>query len=362
MIKKGPNIGIVLGTRPEIIKCAPIIDECRRRKIRFFVVHTGQHYSPELDQVFFRDLKLRPPQYNLGVGSVPADKMIGSIILGLHDVFAKEQPTVVLVHGDTNSALAGAIAGHKAGIRVGHIEAGLRSFDRAMPEEINRLVVDAVSDFLFVPTQEVKKQVIKEQIDSKRVFMVGNTIVEAVERNIPLAKSKSTILKKYGLTSQNYAVLTLHRPSNVDDHKRLSLLMKSIGGIPSTDISKVIFPVHPRTREHLNRSGTVLPSNILLVDPVGYMNFLSLLSNAAIVLTDSGGIQEESCVMRVPCVTLRDNTERPETLRVGANILAKPKDISRAVHQMLVKRRTWTNPFGDGKTAKRIIDIVSKSL
>ena len=172
MRKKRPNIAIILGTRPEIIKCAPVIDECRRRKLNFLLIHTGQHYSPELDAVFFRELKLRPPHYNLQVGSVPADEMVGAIILGLHKIFDKEKPSIVLIHGDTNSALAGAIAGHKAGIRVGHIEAGLRSFDREMPEEINRLVVDAISDLLFVPTREVHVQLMKEQVDTKNIFIV----------------------------------------------------------------------------------------------------------------------------------------------------------------------------------------------
>ncbi len=356
------SIAIVLGTRPEIIKCAPIIDECRRRALPFFVVHTGQHYTAELDAVFFRDLHLDLPKYNLGIGSLPAGKMIGAMISGLSDVFARENPRVVLVEGDTNSVLAGAVAGHASGSLVGHVEAGLRSFDRAMPEEINRIMTDSVSDMLFAPTKEARVNLIHEGIHRKKIIVVGNSIADVVRRAKGIVDTHSPILVQYGLVRRRYAVLTLHRPSNVDDPLRLMSLMRAVGHVSSPEMKRIIFPMHPRTHACLKRSGISVPPAVTCIDPLGYLDFLALASNARIIYTDSGGIQEEACVLRVPCVTLRDSTERPETIAVGANILARPATVSRATRHMLARRRVWKNPFGDGHTAERILDVVSTYL
>ena len=266
------------------------------------------------------------------------------------------------MQGDTNSVLAGALAANKCGALVGHIEAGLRSFDRSMPEEINRIATDALSDFLFVPTDNARKQLVKEGFGAERVFMVGNTVVDALQRNLEVAKERSLILHRCGVVPDSYAVLTLHRPSNVDNEARLTQLMCALASIPRELIPQILFPVHPRTRERLESSGIVIPSSVKIIDALGYLDFLALLASSRIILTDSGGIQEEACVLRVPCVTLRDNTERPETVAVGANVLSSPDTLDRAIRRMVKHRRSWKNPFGDGQAAARILDIVMSRI
>lgn len=358
------KICIILGTRPEIIKLSPVINECKKRKISFFVVHTNQHYSSEMDEFFFKDLKLKKPQYNLNIGSGHHGEMTGRMLVEIEKVLIKEEPSIVLVQGDTNTVIAGALCASKLCIPIAHIEAGLRSHDRGMPEEINRIVVDHISDFLFVPTEEAKNNLIKEGIDKKKIFKVGNTIVDAVFHNLKIAKEHSSILEDLDLLDGEYALLTVHRPSNTDSKKYITSIFNGVKRVQDFGIEKIIFPAHPRVDKKIEEYKLDIPDNIVKIKPVGYLDMLFLIKNSRIIFTDSGGIQEEACVLNVPCITLRENTERPETLKVGCNVLVGSDEMSilHAVGKMIKKKRKWRNPFGDGKSATRIIDLIQKEL
>lgn len=353
------KIAIILGTRPEIIKMSPIIRECQKRKIKFFILHTNQHYSPGMDQLFFDELKLPQPKYNLDVHNLDHGIMVGKMLLGIEPILQQENPDWVLVEGDTNTVLAGALAATKLGIRVGHIEAGLRSYDRSMPEELNRIVADHLADALFCPTDTSVKIATGEGIPTDKIFLTGNTIVDAVQQNLMLAKS-SPVANNYA--NQPYLLLTMHRPSNVDSREALTQAIGSLEGLIDELGTPIIFPVHPRTSVALkNFCITPNPVKIKLIEPVGYLEMLTLLQGAKLIITDSGGIQEEACILRVPCITIRDNTERPETVAVGANQVvgsAKPLVILGA-KTMLAKPRSWSNPFGDGHSSSKIIDIIT---
>ncbi len=357
------KISIILGTRPEIIKFSPIIRECERLGLDYFILHTGQHYSYNLDRVFFEQLELPEAKYNLDVGSGTHAKQTGEMLIGIEEVLLKERPDVVLVEGDTNSVLAGALAAAKLGIKVGHVEAGLRSYDRGMPEEINRVLADHCSDFLFAPTPIAKKILLHEGIAEEKVFLVGNTIVDAVAQNLAMSKEKTDVLDEMGLKNVSYFVATVHRQENVDDRKKFSGIVEGLGRVVGDFGIKLIYPIHPRAGKRLKEFG-LEPRGVTLVEPLDYLGFLLLESKAELVLTDSGGVQEETCILGVPCVTLRENTERPETLDVGSNILAgtDPERILGAAKTMFGKDRSWENPFGDGKTAGRIIEILRCEL
>ena len=351
------KIAIVLGTRPEIIKMAPIIRECQKRQLDHFVLHTGQHYSYSMDKIFFEDLELGEANHYLEVGSGTHGVQTGKILEGTERVFMEEQPDVVLVQGDTNTVMAAALAATKLGIKVGHVEAGLRSFDRTMPEEINRVIADHISDYLFAPTEASGKYLSDEGITDS-VFVTGNTIVDAVFQARDIAERKSNILNKLGLNPGKFILATAHRAENVDNAARLSSM---INGIRMTGESlglEVLFPMHPRTSARIDEFKISL-DGVRVIDPVGFLDFLQLESNARIILSDSGGVQEEACILGVPCVTLRDNTERPETIEVGANMLAgiESGKIYHAANMML-DRKDWDNPFGDGTASQQIIDII----
>lgn len=351
------KIAIVLGTRPEIIKMAPIIRECQKRQLDHFVLHTGQHYSYSMDKIFFEDLELGEADHYLEVGSGTHGVQTGKILEGTERVFMEEQPDIILVQGDTNTVMAAALAATKLGIKVGHVEAGLRSFDRTMPEEINRVIADHISDYLFAPTEASGKYLSDEGITDS-VFVTGNTIVDAVFQARDIAERKSNILNKLGLNPGKFILATAHRAENVDNAARLSSM---INGIRMTGESlglEVLFPMHPRTSARIDEFKISL-DGVRVIDPVGFLDFLQLESNARIILSDSGGVQEEACILGVPCVTLRDNTERPETIEVGANMLAgiESGKIYHAANMML-DRKDWDNPFGDGTASQQIIDII----
>jgi UDP-N-acetylglucosamine 2-epimerase (non-hydrolysing) len=353
------TIAIILGTRPEIIKMAPVIRECQRRSRDFFVLHTGQHYSYEMDRVFFEDLELPLPEYNLDVGSGDHGEQTGKIMAGVEKVLKKEQPDVVLVQGDTNTVMAGALAASKLHIKVGHVEAGLRSYDRTMPEEINRIVADHISDYLFAPTKISKQNLLREGIAEDKIHVTGNTIVDSVYQNREIADRKVNVLKDLGLRSKEYFLVTAHRAENVDDRFRLKEILRGLKRISRDFSLPVVFPVHPRTRKMVQEFGYDL-DGIQAINPVGFLEFLQLESNARLALTDSGGVQEETCILGVPCVTLRDNTERPETLEVRSNVLAGA-DALRMVEnarQMMQQGNGWKNPFGDGKSSENIIKVL----
>ena len=342
---------------------SPVIRAADRRKLDHFILHTGQHYSKELDEQIFQDLELAPPRYNLGVGGQPFRMQVGLMTREIKIILEKELPDVVIVQGDTISVLAGALAANKLGIKVAHHEAGLRSHDLSMPEETNRIITDHVSDFLFAPTPDALKNLHQEGRDTDRIHFTGNTIVDAVLQNLAIAEKKSTAMSKLGLTSKAYVLVTAHRAENVDDKERLVNIMESLSRVQKELAIPVVFPMHPRTKNRLAEFEIAIPKNITVTAPLGFLEFLQLENNARIVLTDSGGVQEECLILGVPCVTLRDNTERPETVEHGVNIVAGvlPEKVLEATMLMHGKKDLFhnkENPFGDGRAGERILDIL----
>lgn len=358
------KIAIVLGTRPEIIKMSPVIHELKRLGLDYFILHTGQHYSHNMDAVFFQQLKLPQPKYNLKVGSGTHAEQTGKMLIGIEKILLKEGADLVLVQGDTNTTLAGALAAAKIHVKVGHVEAGLRSFDREMPEEINRLLTDHLSNLLFAPTEKARQNLLREGISDGKIYVTGNTIVDAVYQNLKLAE-KSDILSRLDLKTGEYFLMTLHRQENVDNRERLQSIIRGAELVAEVFDLPIIYPVHPRAEKRLKQFQIKInQENIRLIEPLDYLNFLKLESEARLILTDSGGVQEEACIMKVPCVTLRRNTERPETIEVGSNILAgtEPKSILEKTETMLNRKRDWANPFGDGRASKRIAKIIKQKL
>jgi len=354
------KISIVLGTRPEIIKMSPVIRECEKQNMDYFILHTGQHYSYNLDKIFFEDLELPAPKYNLDVGSGTHAEETGEMLMGIEKILNEEKPDIVLVEGDTNTVLAGALAATKLHIKVGHVEAGLRSYDRTMPEEINRVLTDHISDYLFAPTVKARENLLREGIEEDKIFVTGNTIVDAVYQNLEIARRKVDILKKLNLNPEVYFLVTAHRQENVDVKERLKGILDGLELVYNKFDLPIIYPIHPRTMKRIREFGLEVPEGIRLIEPLGFLEFLQLEANAKLVLTDSGGVQEETCILKVPCVTLRDSTERPETLEVGSNVLAgvNQEKILEGVKFMVSKERNWRNPFGDGRAGKRIAEIL----
>jgi UDP-N-acetylglucosamine 2-epimerase (non-hydrolysing) len=279
----------------------------------------------------------------------------------LEDILIEEKPNVIFVQGDTNTVMAGALAASKLGVKIAHIEAGLRSYDRTMPEEINRIVTDHISDYLFPPTPKAAKILLEEGIDRSKIFEVGNTIVDAVYQNLDIAKDKINVLKNLKLEKGKYFLLTMHRPSNVDSKENLESIIKALAEIAKEYQLPIIFPIHPRTKKQLDLFKMALPKGVREINPVGFLEMLQLERNAKLVLTDSGGIQEEACILKVPSVTLRENTERPETVEVGASMLAghDQEKIIEYSNIMITRKPVWENPFGNGDTGKNILDILS---
>ncbi len=353
-------IGIILGTRPEIIKMSPIIRLLKKREVDYFIIHSGQHYSYDMDKIFFKELGLPVPEYHLDVGSGSHGEQTARILAGTERVLLRERPDIVLVQGDTNTVFAGALAAVKLHINVGHVEAGLRSHDRRMPEEVNRVLTDHISEYLFAPTQKSRNNAIMEGIPAEKIYITGNTIVDSVQQNLQIAESKQNILDTHYLKQGRYFLVTAHRQENVDDRSRLCNLLEALQVLHEVYSMPVIFPMHPRTKKRIQEYYLEIPHGVTVIPPAGFLEFLSLEANARLVLTDSGGVQEETCVLRVPCVTLRENTERPETIEVGANILTDidSKEILRAVGTMLEKEANWANPFGDGRAAQYILDSI----
>ena len=354
------NVVVVLGTRPEIIKFAPVIRECLAREIPFTLVHTGQHYSRDLDQVFFEQLELPAPDVHLDVGSDSHGRQTAAMLEGIEEVLFDVEPDVVLVQGDTNSTLAGALAAAKLNVDVGHIEAGLRSFDREMPEETNRVVVDHVADYLFTPTDETRLYLEREGITG-HVVVTGNTVVDAAYQYADVAAEKSTVLDDLDLAPGEFYLLTAHRAENVDHPDRFRSLLAGVAQFAEVTGHEVVYPIHPRAQSRLDEFGIDVPDEIRVVDPLDFLDFLRLESTAALAFTDSGGVQEETCILGTPCVTLRYTPERPETVYVGANCLAglDAADIVAAGSLMLGKQSDWTVPFGDGRAAERILDTLT---
>jgi UDP-N-acetylglucosamine 2-epimerase (non-hydrolysing) len=350
------KLALAVGTRPEIVKMAPVIRAAASSGIRSSVIHTGQHYSWELDGVFFEELQLPEPDVSLRVGSGSHSHHLARIIDRLEPYFAAERPDAVVVQGDTNSVLAVALSARTLQIPVAHVEAGLRSYDRSMPEEMNRVVVDHIADHCFAPTEHSRRILIGEGVSTERVRVTGNTVVDEIllqrERAEALGQPRSL-----GLEPRRYALATIHRAENTGDVHRLAGLFEGISRVGRTLGMPILAALHPRTLAALEGASIQVRDPVRVVPAMGYLQFLGLHASAAITLTDSGGLQEEACTLGVPCVTLRDSTERPESIEVGANVLAgwQPDAIVEAALEMAARPRTWTNPFGDGRSGERII-------
>ena len=363
------KIAVIVGTRPEIIKMAPVLRALENNEIDHFILHTGQHYSYNLDKVFFEQLRLKDAKYNIEVGSGSHAEQTGKILVGVEKVLAIEKPDIVLVEGDTNSVFAGALAAVKLHISVGHVEAGLRSYDRQMPEEINRILTDHCSNYLFAPTEEARIILLSEGIQGEKIFVTGNTIVDAVYQNLEIASKSSKLEVKYTNSKAKhetltfdpgkYFLVTLHRQENVDNPARFASILEGLDRVATEFKLPVIYPIHPRSH-NMMKHFNLETKNLEIVEPLDFLSFLQLEGNARLILTDSGGVQEEACILKVPCVTLRDNTERPETIDVGANILAGASidKIIDCVRIMLGRQNRWLNPFGDGKAGERIVNII----
>jgi UDP-N-acetylglucosamine 2-epimerase (non-hydrolysing) len=361
LVRSQRPIAIVLGTRPEIIKLSPVIRQFQAKNFPFFLIHSNQHYSYEMDRVFFKDLSLPEPDYNLDVGSGGHAEQTAKILVGVECALIQNTPSALVVQGDTNTVFASALAAIKIHVPVCHVEAGLRSGDRSMPEEINRILTDHCSELLFAPTIRAEGNLLNEGIPKAKILVTGNTVVDAIKTNITLA-SRSKILEKLGISKKTYFLVTLHRAENVDDIAKLSSIILAIQKLGDKFSVDIVLPIHPRTRKNVETNGISL-RGLNVIDPIGYLDFLFLEKNASLIMTDSGGVQEEACVLGVPCLTLRDSTERPETVECGSNVLvgADPLKIVRFATTMLEKKNGWENPFGDGKSAERIVASLSGS-
>lgn len=354
----------IVGARPNLVKIGPLMREMSKRpEIKPILVHTGQHYDEKLSDVFFRQMGIPRPDINLDVGSGSHASQTAEILRRIEPVLDAQKPDLVLVVGDVNSTIAVSLAAVKLGLSIVHVEAGLRSFDRTMPEEINRILTDALADYMFVTEEDAIGNLLKEGRPRERIYLVGNVMIDALRQFLPIAQ-KSKIGEQLGLLDGRdflpFAVLTLHRPSNVDS---LPTLEKLLGAIDSVaEIVPVIFPVHPRTQQRLTDSGTKHHPRLRMIPPVGYLDFLCLLERARLVLTDSGGIQEETTALGVPCLTLRENTERPITVTDGTNQLVgqDPAKILSAARQILNgnTKPGRIPPLWDGHAAERIVEIL----
>ena len=354
----------IVGARPNLPKIAPLIWEMQRHpEIDPILVHTGQHYDQGLSDIFFRQMGIPEPHVNLEVGSGSHAIQTAEILKRIEPLLIESKPDLVLVVGDVNSTIAVALAAVKLGIPVAHVEAGLRSFDRSMPEEINRILTDALADYLFVTEEDAIEHLLREGRPREAIHFVGNVMIDSLRHFLPLAQH-STIGQELDLRDgarwRRFAVLTLHRPSNVDSSEKLAHVLGAIDSVAKE--VPVIFPVHPRTQQKLTQAGITHHVNVRAIASLGYLDFLCLLSNAALVLTDSGGIQEETTALGVPCLTLRENTERPITISQGTNLLVgtdPAKIIAAATESLAGKGKTGRIPqFWDGHTAERIVDVL----
>jgi UDP-N-acetylglucosamine 2-epimerase (non-hydrolysing) len=363
------KIIVVAGARPNFMKIAPLLKEFGNYKDQFNVmlVHTGQHYDFEMSESFFQDLDIPVPYVHLEIGSETHAVQTAKVMTTFEKLLQKESPELVVVVGDVNSTLACSLVATKMNIKVAHVEAGLRSFDRTMPEEINRIVTDSISDYLFVSEESGCLNLKKEGVNQEKIHFVGNIMIDTLLSNMPKI-DKSLILKTYSLQPQMYAVLTLHRPSNVDSKESL---LEIYGILKNTsERIKIVYPVHPRTKKMMERYALLNKfeelDNFLMVNPLGYIDFLHLVKNSKFVLTDSGGIQEETTLLKVPCLTMRENTERPITINEGTNILVGRSKfrIRERVDTVLTKHINGSKipKFWDGKTAMRIVEVLSQRI
>jgi UDP-N-acetylglucosamine 2-epimerase (non-hydrolysing) len=357
-----PPLVHVVGARPNFMKAAPVIAALRSRGVSQLVVHTGQHYDDRLSDVFFRDLGLAEPDVNLGVGSGSHAVQTAAIMTALERTFAELRPALAIVYGDVNSTLAAAVVAAKMRLPVAHVEAGLRSFDMSMPEEVNRRVTDVLSELLFATSPEAIGHLAREGVPVERVHLVGNPMIDTLLANIerfdPAAQREAL-----GLGHEPYAVATLHRPANVDDPAAAARAVAALRGV--ADQVRLVIPLHPRGRATLEAAGLAGSERLVIVEPLGYLEFISLVRGAALVVTDSGGIQEETTILSVPCLTMRPNTERPITISHGTNRLVSPEGVPAAARAILAGEVRFPEerpPLWDGRAGTRIAAIIEDWL
>jgi len=361
----------VVGARPNFMKVAPLhrafntLSQSSKQPILHQICHTGQHYDEKMSKVFFQDLELPEPDFYLGIGSGSHAEQTARVMIEFEKILLKEKPDLVIVVGDVNSTIACSLTASKLHIKVAHVEAGLRSNDRLMPEEINRVLTDSISDFLFVTEKSGIENLKKEGVDDSKIFFVGNVMIDSIV-HYQSKVDRSTILQDFQLSPFNYVLITLHRPSNVDTQEQLTELFSSINKI--AEKRKAIFPIHPRTRNNLAKYGLmdIIHPNIILTEPIGYIEFIALIKNAELIITDSGGIQEESTFLGVQCITLRTSTERPITCEIGTNQLLGTdlhKAVEASVEVLNGKIKKGSIPeLWDGYTAERIVKILIEKL
>ena len=350
----------IVGARPQFIKAAPVSRALRQRH-REVLVHTGQHYDAGMSGVFFAELGIPEPDANLGIGSGSHGQQTGRMLMAIEQVLLQEQPDWLLVYGDTNSTLAGALAAVKLGVPVAHVEAGLRSFNRAMPEEHNRVLTDRCADLLFCPTQTAVDLLAAEGL-TVGVHLVGDVMVDALRQHAELARQRSDVLARLGLAPQGYLLATVHRPYNTDVPDNLRSIFAALGDIHEQTSQPLVLPLHPRTRRQLDELNLAPPAGVRLIDPVGYLDMLALEQAAALILTDSGGIQKEAYTFAVPCITLRPETEWVETVQAGWNRVV---GADRAAIVRAATQRWWPDDspspvFGDGHAADRIVAVLEQ--
>jgi UDP-N-acetylglucosamine 2-epimerase (non-hydrolysing) len=345
----------IVGARPNFMKVAPVLIALKGRKnVAQTLVHTGQHYDVNMSDVFFQQLGIPAPDVNLAVGSGSHAKQTAEVMIRLEPVIEERRPDIVLVYGDVNSTVATVLVCSKLGIQIGHVEAGLRSFDRTMPEEINRLVTDQLADLLFTPSEDGDQNLRREGIAAEKIFRVGNVMIDSLVRLLPAAQKT----KVEGLPAR-YALVTLHRPANVDDPVTLKGILESLLEV-SRDLT-VVFPAHPRTRQRIADFG-LNSEHLRVLDPLPYVDFVGLQTRATVVITDSGGIQEETTYLGIPCITMRENTERPITVSMGTNVLVgrDPEKLRAELSRVLSgnAKKGIAPPLWDGKTGERIADVI----
>jgi UDP-N-acetylglucosamine 2-epimerase (non-hydrolysing) len=350
----------VVGARPNFMKAAPVFDALKQRRSEQVLVHTGQHYDELMSDLLFRQLDLPVPDINLGVGSGSHAQQTGAVLTAVEKVLMERRPDVLIVYGDVNSTMAATLAAAKLGVPVAHVESGLRSFDRTMPEEINRIVTDRLADYLLTPSADGDANLLKEGVPADRIFRVGNVMIDTLIRCLPLADARSVFDGTAIRPGDRFVLVTLHRPANVDSPGALAEMMAALQDI--SEQAPVIFPMHPRTRARLG-SANGSPT-FHLVDPVGYLEFIALEKSAALVITDSGGVQEETTYLGVPCLTVRPNTERPVTITHGTNVLigTDPQLLLKAATEQLSRppARRGVPELWDGHAAERIADVLTR--
>ena len=358
------SVHLVAAARPNFMKIAPLYHKLSKQEwCEVTIVHTGQHYDPRMSDSFFKDLRLPQADIHLGVGSGTHAEQTGRVMMAYEEVCSRARPDWIIVVGDVNSTMACALVGTKLDIPVAHLEAGLRSGDRSMPEEINRLVTDAVADLLWTPSADANENLIREGVSRDRVDFVGNIMIDSLELLAPRIRS-AEMASRLGMEKQGYGMLTLHRPSNVDDAAKLGRIVDKLVDI--AELSPIIFPAHPRTMERLERfsldSRLESCAEVKVMKPLGYIDFMSLVVDCTFVLTDSGGIQEETSYLGIPCLTLRDNTERPVTLTIGTNQLTRVESVVGDVRKLLANKRRQRPVIErwDGATAGRIVSSLRK--